>query len=94
MEKIIGYTIESSSPEGIYYLVNGWYKHFAFWIRKKDFSYNIEYHLKLITFKTIGSAKTSLKKLLKIMPDYSTDKFTLCEITESAKINRLAGVTI
>ena len=94
MEKIIGYTIESSSKEGIYYLVNGWYKHFAFWIRKKDFSFNIEYYLNLITFKTIGSAKANLTKLLKIMSDYSTDKFTLCEITESAKINRLEGITI
>jgi len=94
MNNVIGYTIESSSPEGFYYLVNGWYKHFAFWIRKKDYSFNIEYHLKLITFKTIGSAKTSLKKLLKIMPDYATDKFYLCEIHAGGDIVKISDINI
>ena len=94
MEKITGYTIESTSAEGVYYLVNGWYKHFAFWIRKKDYSYNIEYHLKLITFKTIGSAKTNLKKLVKIMPDYANDRFRVCAITESGNINPISDYKI
>lgn len=94
MEKIIGYTIESSSKEGKYYLVNGWYKHFAFWIRTKDFNFNKDWFLHVITFKSIGSAKTSLKKLLKIMPDYSTDNFTLCEITESGNINNVSDLKI
>ena len=34
---LTGFTIEATTPENRrYYLVNGWYKHFALWIRKKD----------------------------------------------------------
>lgn len=94
MEKIIGYTIESSSPEGSYYLVNGWYKHFAFWIRKKDFINNKARYLPMITFKSKGSAKTSITKLLKIMPDYANDHFKLCEITENGYIINIPIINI
>lgn len=31
------YTIKSISPEGIYYLVNGWRRHKRFWL-SEDFS--------------------------------------------------------
>lgn len=91
MEKITGYTIESTSPDGVYYLVNGWYKHFAFWIRTKDIN---EWYLHVISFKTIGSAKTNLKKLVKIMPDYANDRFRVCAITESGNINPISDYII
>lgn len=94
MEKIIGYTIESSSAEGIYYLVNGWYKYFAFWIRKKDFIENEARYLHMITFKTKGSAKASLTKLLKIMPDYARDTFRLCEIHAGGHIVNIPNIKI
>jgi hypothetical protein len=94
MKKIIGYTIESSSPDGVYYLVNGWYKYFAFWIRKKDFTENKTRYLHMITFKTKGSAKASLTKLLKIMPDYATDKFYLCEIHAGGYIINVPFINI
>lgn len=94
MEKLTGYTIESTSPEGVYYLVNGWYKHFAFWIRKKDFLQNREKYLNMVTFKTIGSAKTSLKKLLKIMPDYENDIFKICEISAGGNVEYIPIIKI
>ncbi len=94
MEKIIGYTIESQSPEGIYYLVNGWYKYFAFWIRKKDFNVNKARYLPMITFKTIGSAKTSLTKLLKVMPEYKNDIFRLCEISAGGNVEYIPIINI
>jgi hypothetical protein len=84
--KTIGYTIKAKCPEGkYYYLINGWYKHFGFWLRLKDVLDDFRKAEK-ITFKTAGSAKASLTKLLKIMPDYKTDIFTLCKITESSNI--------
>ena len=87
MSKIIGYTIKSTSPEGTYFLVNGWYKHFAFWIRNKEIETSPEKYLPMVTFKTIGSSKTNLVNLLKIMPDYKTDKFTVCYINENGIIS-------
>ena len=71
---IKGYTIQSISDEGTYYLVNGWEKHKAFWVRKE----NIEKAI----FKNEKDAKASLTKLLKIMDDYKNDIFTMCEIDE------------
>lgn len=94
MVKIIGYTIESTSPDGVYYLVNGWYKYFAFWIGKKDVNENKTRYLHKVTFKTIGSAKTSLKKLLKIMPDYNNDIFRLCEIRAGGNIEYIPVIKI
>ena len=85
-EKITGYTIKSSSNEGEYYLINGWYKHFGFWLPVKAAvnAVNIE----KIAFKTIGSAKASLTKLLKIMPDYKNDIVTVCKIYKSGRIEK------
>ena len=76
--KIKGYTIKSTSEEGIYYLVNGWNKNKTFWTDEK--------HIEKAIFKTIGQAKASLTKLLKVMEDYKTDKFTCCTVTESGEI--------
>ena len=73
------YTIQSISEEGIYYLVNGWNKNKSFWVAEKDI------HKAL--FKTAGQAKASLTKLLKVMPDYLTDIFHLCEVSEDMRVS-------
>jgi hypothetical protein len=72
---IKGYTIQSISDEGTYYLVNGWEKHQAFWVRKEEITKAI--------FKTEGQAKASLTKLLKIMDDYKSDIFKMCYVDEN-----------
>ena len=47
MKKIKGYTIKSTSEEGIYYLVNHWQKHKTFWIEKENLKPEM-------LFKTVG----------------------------------------
>lgn len=64
------YTIKSVSDEGEYYLVNHWNKHHKFWQSKSQIALNN-------VFLDEKSAKTSLTKLLKIMPDYINDNFTM-----------------
>lgn len=66
------FTIKSESDEGVYYLVNGWERHNAFWKRPDEYKDSMK-------FKREQDAKMSLSKLLKIMPDYATDTFTLIE---------------
>lgn len=68
MERVSGFTIKSTSDEGIYYLVNHWDKHKTFWVRKEQLKPSM-------LFGTAGYAKRSLHKLLKTMEDYKTDKF-------------------
>lgn len=68
------YTIRSTSPEGVYYLVNGWNKHKTFWVRLEDITPEM-------LFKRIGDAKASLTKLLKIMSDYKNDRFEVVSIS-------------
>ena len=63
--------IKSTSPEGTYYLVNGWEKHKAFWSKWLD-------PVKC-GFKTAGLAKRSLRHLLEIMPEYAEDKIDIVE---------------
>ena len=60
--------VKSVSDEGVYYLVNGWKKHKAFWLK--------DCYDPRIFFKDMRSAKTSITKLMKIMPDYLSDKIT------------------
>ena len=72
------YTIKSISDEGIYYLVNGWNKHKAFWIDEKSVMENIEKAQRFF-FNKPSQAKASLTKLLKVMPEYSVDKFEAVE---------------
>lgn len=67
------YTIQSTSKEGIYYLVNGWKKYKTFWVKPEDIKQSM-------LFNRPSDAKRSLTKLLKIMEDYKTDKFELIEI--------------
>lgn len=76
-----GYTIRSTSSEGVYYLVNGWDKNHAFWVE--------EQHIDKAIFKTAGQAKASLTKLLKVMDDYRTDTFELVAVSETGKISIL-----
>lgn len=68
------YTIKSTSEEGIYYLVNGWNKCKTFWIREKTVREDKE-NAKRFFFNKPSQAQASLTKLLKIMPDYASDKF-------------------
>ena len=72
------YTIKSTSDEGIYYLVNGWNKRKAFWIDEKSVMENIE-KAKGFFFNKPSQATASLTKLLKVMPEYSADKFEAVE---------------
>ncbi len=72
------YTIKSVSKEGTYYLVNHWNKYKTFWIEPEKIKSGM-------LFKTQANAKASLSKLLKVMEDYKTDKFTLIEIKEVEK---------
>ena len=78
---MIKYTIQSKSQEGIYYLVNGWNKHKTFWVKEKDLKSNM-------LFNTIGQAKASLTKLLKIMTDYKNDIFSIAEFNNDMKMTR------
>ncbi len=66
------YAILSVSSEGEYFLVNGWKRNRAFWISGEP-SF-------LTNFKRKQDAITSLTKLLKVMDDYESDTFYLCEV--------------
>ena len=70
------YTIKSVSDEGVYYLVNGWEKCKTFWFNERSVLQDTE-NAKRFFFNKPGHAKASLTKLLKIMPDYISDEFTL-----------------
>lgn len=72
------YTIKSTSDEGVYYLVNGWHKCKTFWFREKSVMEDTE-NAKKYFFNKPSQAKASLTKLLKIMSDYSTDRFEIVE---------------
>lgn len=72
------YTIKSTSHEGVYYLVNGWYKCKTFWFSEKSVMENIE-NAKRFFFNKPSQAKASLTKLLKIMPEYASDQFEVVE---------------
>ena len=67
------FTIKSISDEGVYYLVNGWKKHKTFWVRMENLKQDM-------LFKRPSDARKSLTMLLKVMDDYSTDKFELVKI--------------
>lgn len=67
------YTIKSISSEGEYYLVNHWDKYKAFWQKKSRISSNR-------VFKNERSAKTSLTKLLMVMPEYLKDQFMMVRV--------------
>lgn len=73
-----GYVIKSISCDGIYYLCNGWNKHKTYWVEYKKIDKAI--------FKTIGQAKASLTKLLKIMEDYKEDNLSVCKIYDNYDI--------
>lgn len=72
------YTIKSISDEGIYYLVNGWNKYKTFWFDEKSVMTDTE-NAKRFFFNKPSQAKSSLTKLLKVMPEYANDKFEVVE---------------
>ena len=65
------YAMKSTSEDGIFYLVNGWDRYKSFW--EKDIS---DWTL----FKRRQDCQASLTKLLKVMPEYGTDKFEIVEV--------------
>jgi hypothetical protein len=68
------YGIKSTSEEGVYFLVNGWEKHRAFWLSESEVLKSPT-QAKKCHFNTPSQAKTSLTKLLKVMDDYTNDVF-------------------
>lgn len=68
--------VKSVSADGIYYLVNGWRKYKSFWLH----FYAIGNDDKRVLFKDTKSARASLTKLFKIMPEYRDDKITFEEV--------------
>lgn len=72
------YTIKSVSNEGVFYLVKGWYKEKAIWFSEKRVMANPSYYREKF-FSTPASAKATLTKLLKVMPEYETDVFEVVE---------------
>ena len=73
------FTIKSVSEEGTYYLVKDWEKQKTFW------KYGSEIKLSDM-YKTAAAAKGSLRKLLKVMDEYTTDTFAIIETDTSNKI--------
>lgn len=67
------FTVKSTSHEGVYFLVNHWQKNKTFWIEPEKAKPEM-------MFLSPRTARSSLTKLLKIMPDYKTDKFELVEV--------------
>lgn len=79
---IKGYVIQSISDEGVYYLCNGWNKHKTFWVTYGDIDKAI--------FTAERYAKTNLTKLLKIMPEYKSDEFSIAKIYDNYDIIKLS----
>lgn len=75
------YTIRSTSDEGVHYLVNGWNKHRAFWMREDRITEG-----KL--FKREQDARRSLTKLLKVMPEYESDTFEMVFVEKDSASKR------
>lgn len=67
------YTVKSTSAEGVYYLANHWGKHKALWVKPDKVKPEM-------LFKSVAAAKASLTKLLKVMPEYSTDTFEIIAV--------------
>lgn len=78
------YTIKSTSDEGVYFLVNGWEKHYTFWISEEDIKKNPDKAYSMF-FTAPRFAKASLTKLLKIMDDYKTDKFEVVRLDKNER---------
>ena len=64
----------SVSDDGEWYLVNGWKKYKAFWQQRENCT-------PYSTFKSVANAMASLTKLLKVMPEYRDDKFSVVKIS-------------
>lgn len=72
------YTIKSTSEEGVYFLVNGWNKFKTFWLKETEFKRCPDYYKEWL-FSSPSTAKATLTKLLKVMPEYETDVFEVVE---------------
>ena len=67
------FTIKSVSSEGVYFLVRDWRANKAIWVEENRLTNKM-------LFKTEAGAKRSLTSLLKIMPEYADDKFSVVEV--------------
>ena len=65
------YVIRSKSDDGTYFLVNGWNKLKRIWAKR---------YLPDTYFHTKGAAKSSLTRLLKVMPEYRFEIFDILHI--------------
>ena len=68
--KMNGFTIQSISEDGTYYLVKDWRKHKVMWVKKENIK--PEYLYASETY-----AKKGMEKLLNIMTDYATDELSV-----------------
>lgn len=68
-----GFTIKSTSAEGVYYLTKDWRKNRTLWVGRNALR---QEHL----YKTAGHAKAGLKALLKVMTEYTHDEFAVVHI--------------
>lgn len=67
------FTIKSESEEGVYFLVRAWRDNKAMWVSEEKLT-------EKMLFATEAGAKRSLTSLLKVMPEYGSDKFSVVEI--------------
>ena len=82
------YSIRSTSDEGVYYLLPDWRRQRGIWSKPGDV-------FARETFKTARGAKASLTALLRGMPEYRTDVFTMVELNhEERSIKDLYGVEV
>ena len=81
------YTIKSVSEEGEYYLVNHWNKFKAIWQQKEKRTANR-------IFKDEKTAKASLTKLLKVMPEYGADKLMMVQVNPDGVMEDLYEIPI
>ena len=66
------FTIKSISAEGTYFLVRDWRANKALWVKESELT-------EKMLFKSVSGAKRSLNSLLKAMPEYKTDTFSVVE---------------
>lgn len=78
------YTVKSTSPEGIYYLVNRCNFHNKIWVRENELK-------RSMLFRRERDAKARLTSLLKVMDDYKNDIFEIVEVENKNEIRNYSA---
>ena len=78
------YTVKSTSPEGIYYLVNRCNFHNKIWVRENELK-------KSMLFRRKQDAKARLTNLLKVLGEYKNDTFEIIELERKNEIRNLSA---